>query len=58
MGLFGLWIVVNYLWRDFRNDAFREDIFSVRDEMFLYAAQNNISFDDPAYTSATKEIKQ
>jgi hypothetical protein len=50
LGLFGLWIVVNYLWRDFRNDAFREDIFSVRDEMFLYAAQNKISFEDPAYT--------
>jgi hypothetical protein len=50
LALFGLWIAVYYLWRDFRNDAFRDDIFSVRDRMFLYAAKGNISFSDPAYT--------
>lgn len=50
LGLLGLWIALFYLWRDFRNDAYREDIFTVRDEMFLYAADGNISFDDPAYT--------
>lgn len=50
LGLFGLWIAVYYLWQDFRNDSYREDIFSVRDEMFLYGADGNISFDHPAYT--------
>lgn len=50
LALFALWIAVYYLWRDFRNDTFREDIFSVRDDMFLYAAQGNISFDHQAYT--------
>jgi hypothetical protein len=50
LALFALWIAVYYLWPDFRNDTFREDIFSVRDAMFLYAAQGNISFDHPAYT--------
>jgi hypothetical protein len=50
LALFALWIAVYYLWRDFRNDAFREDIFSVRDQMFLYAALGNVSFDHPAYT--------
>jgi len=50
LALFALWIAVYYLWPDFRHDAFREDIFSVRDEMFLYAAQGNIEFDNPAYT--------
>lgn len=49
LGLFGFWIAIYYLWRDFRNDAFRDDLFSIRDEMFLYAAQGNIQFDDPAY---------
>src|SRR5260221_5334180 len=49
LALFGLWIAVYYLWRDYRSDAFREDIFSVRDEMFLWAARRNISFDHPAY---------
>jgi hypothetical protein len=50
LGLFGLWIVVYYLWPDFRNDSYREDIFSVRDEMFMYAAKNCVPFDHPAYT--------
>lgn len=50
LALSALWIAVYYLWRDFRNDAFRDDIFSLRDRMFLYAAQGNISFDHPAYT--------
>jgi hypothetical protein len=51
LALFALWIAVYYLWRDFRNDSFREDIFSIRDQMFLYAAQGNISFNHPAYTA-------
>jgi hypothetical protein len=50
LGILGLWVVVFYLWPDYRNDAFRDDIFNLRDEMFLYAAQGNISFDHPAYT--------
>ena len=50
LALFALWIAVYYLWPDFRNDTFREDLFSVRDQMFLYAAQGNIGFDSPAYT--------
>lgn len=51
VGLLGLWIGVYYLWQDFRNDAFRDDIFCVRDQMFLFAANGNISFNHPAYTN-------
>src|SRR5580693_3775608 len=50
LALLALWFAVYYLWRDFRHDAFREDIFAVRDGMFLYAAEGNISFQHPAYT--------
>ena len=50
LGLFGLWVVVCYLWADYRSDSYREDIFSVRDEMFVYAAEGNIPLDHPAYT--------
>lgn len=32
-----------------RLDCFRQNMFSVRDELFDYAAAGNISFDDPAY---------
>src|SRR5712692_1685090 len=50
LSLFVLWFFVYYLWLDYRLDSFREDICSVRDRMFLYAASGNISFDHPAYT--------
>jgi len=30
LGLFDLWIAPFYLWWDFRNDAYREDILSVK----------------------------
>lgn len=48
--LLGLWILVFYLWRDYRLDSFRDHVFSIRDELFLYAAKQNIKFHDPAYT--------
>jgi|SRR6267378_234199 len=50
LGLFGLWFFVYYLWRDYRLDAFRDHIFTIRDRMFLYAANGNIGLDHPAYT--------
>ena len=50
VGLFGLWFFVYYLWRDYRLDSFRDHVFSIRDRMFLYAANGNIGFDHPAYT--------
>lgn len=32
-----------------RLDGFRQDMFSIRDELFDYAASGRISFNDPAY---------
>lgn len=49
LGLVGLWVAICYLWRDFRTDSYREDIFSVRDEMFLYAVDEDL-FNHPAHT--------
>jgi hypothetical protein len=54
--LFSFWYCVYYLWRDYRLDAFREDLFAVRDEMFLYAANKSIRFDDRAYTMLRTRI--
>jgi hypothetical protein len=50
IGLAVLWYFVFYLWRDYRLDSFREHLFSIRDRMFMYAAEGNIGFDHPAYT--------
>jgi hypothetical protein len=37
------------LWRDLFVDSFRQNIFTLRDELFDYAAEGNISFEHPAY---------
>jgi len=49
-GLMLLWVFVFYFWRDYRVDAFRDHVFSIRDRLFLFAARGGVSFDDPAYT--------
>lgn len=38
-----------FCWRSYRVDAFRENLFALRQELFDYAATNAIAFDDPAY---------
>ena len=44
-----LLVVLLRLWPEHRCDAFRQQMFTVRDELFDYAAAGNIGFDDPAY---------
>jgi hypothetical protein len=41
--------VIFGLWPGQRTDLFRQQMFAVRDELFDFAADENISFDDPAY---------
>jgi len=43
-GLFWLY----FLFREYRVDSLRDDIFETRDEMFFYACENNL-LDDPAH---------
>lgn len=50
VGLLATWLFVFLLWKDYCLDRFRESVFSLRDELFSYAADGNISFDHPAYT--------
>jgi hypothetical protein len=49
------WIGIAYLgfwrFRQLRIDSFRQNIFSIRDELFIYAAEGHIGFDHPAYTT-------
>ena len=49
VALLGVWFAVYYLWRDYRIDAFRDHLFSIRDRLFLFAAEGHISFEHPAY---------
>jgi hypothetical protein len=49
MGLLAMWVLVFKLFRDYRIDALRDRLFSLRDDLFDYAAEGSVSFDDPAY---------
>jgi len=49
VSLAGLWVLVFWLYRDYRVDLFRQELFQVRDELFDFAAQGQIPFDHPAY---------
>jgi len=50
LGLVGLWYFLSSRWPEYRLDSFRDDIFRLRDKMFMFAAEENISFQHPAYT--------
>jgi len=44
-----IWAVLFWPWSSVRLDCFRQQVFTVRDELFDYAASGKISFDHPAY---------
>ena len=47
---FGIWYLCFWRFRELRIERFRGEIFAIRDEMFIAAAEGKISFDHPAYT--------
>jgi hypothetical protein len=49
LGLLFIWVLVFFFWKDYCLDVFRDDVFAIRDELFLYAANGNVGFDHPAY---------
>jgi hypothetical protein len=53
----GFWIFVFCkMVPEWRLDSFRQDMFVVRDELFDYAADGNISFDHPAYILLRRQM--
>jgi hypothetical protein len=50
LGLIALWVFWYYLWKPQRVDAFRQELFDLRTELFDLAASRVVSFDHPAYT--------
>jgi hypothetical protein len=49
LSLIVLAFVVFRLWPGQRVDLFRQQMFALRDELFDFAADGNVSFEDPAY---------
>lgn len=45
-----LWYM-GHLWRDYRIQAFRQDLFEIRSKLFEYARAGYIGFNDPVYRS-------
>jgi hypothetical protein len=55
VGILGITVLCKIL-PMLRLDCFRQKMFSVRDELFDYAADGNISFDDPAYILLRRQM--
>jgi len=51
-----LWFLLFVCWRPYRVDAFRQSLFNLRHELFMYAAQGEITFDDKAYRELRRRI--
>jgi hypothetical protein len=49
IGAGACWTLWFYFVKEYRVAAFRERLFSVRDQLFDFAANGQVSFDDPAY---------
>jgi hypothetical protein len=47
--LFGIWLLVYVLFKDYRLDVLRQRLFDLRGELFDYAAGGAIDFAHPAY---------
>lgn len=45
----GIVYIVLFRFKQYRMDKFRQSVFRLRDELFDYAADGNVSFDHPAY---------
>jgi hypothetical protein len=49
LGLIGLWAFWYYLWKPQRVDAFRQELFGLRSELFDLGANQVVPFDHAAY---------
>lgn len=49
IGLGSLWVAYNFLYRPAIVTLFRQQLFSLRDRLFMEAVSGRISFDDPQY---------
>lgn len=56
-GLLLCWVLYYFGWRLYRIDKVRNDLFELRNELFLFAADGHISFNDPAYFSLRRRIE-
>ena len=51
LSLAGIYVMVFWLFRSYQVDAFRQQMFALRDEWFDFAHEGGIPFDHPVYGS-------
>ncbi len=51
-----LWILYFWMYRNYRLDAFRQDLFAIRDELFDMAIAGDVGFDNRAYRMLRSSI--
>lgn len=51
LSLAGIYVIVFWLFRSYQIDAFRQEMFALRDEWFDYSHNGGIPFDHPVYGS-------
>jgi hypothetical protein len=56
LALTALWFLVFKLVGEYRLDSLRDRLFAIRERLFDYAADGNVSFDHPAYTKLRMRI--
>lgn len=56
-GLVLLWVLYFWGWRPYRIDRVRHDLFELRNELFLYAASGEISYENDAYRLLRRRIE-
>lgn len=56
IGLILIWILFYAGWRPYRLDRVRQQLFEIRNELFLYAMDGNVAFSDPAYSKLRTRI--
>ena len=56
LALAGLWWLLFWLYRDYRLDAFRQELFALRDRLFDLATKQSLGYDHPAYGSLRQTI--
>jgi len=57
LGFVLLWLVYYMGWRFYRIDSVRHDLFELRNELFLYATDGGVSFEEPAYVLLRQRIE-
>ncbi len=56
LALAGLWYLLFWLYRDFRLDVFRQELFALRDRLFDLSTNQSLNYDHPAYGTLRRTI--